>query len=389
MGWGDSPDPATPKAGGGGPANCAVQDCPSCVKMTKLYVVAMEFANDHGLLHDYDKDFKPSGRKYRKPEWDGDPSTAKPVSYSMGDYIQVWLTFRVEPPNACPETGGIKGHGPQGIIFEVSNYTFVPGINKVLVPAKKALPAVVQILDFEVIWSSVGVSAKFDFFTDFTKNPVYVTYAKPYADKRWNNTVTIKRLHWLCTLCKGDTNGHDSVKKIHGASGKYAVGAPIPKSHWEVAGGTRCECVDLSIFYLLASQMLGLRTGELVFLYPLPGKATRESTSSWDRHSRMVLGTEHTERHGKHSDTEQLLMIDGSGGWNQYEACFKFTHPESGTMKTRFYAGGAGVHDTAQQVMKSVCQKTEWTYATTPPNDAGQSGERICKDPGPSPVEVW
>src|SRR4029079_14968071 len=135
---------------------------------------------------------------------------------------------------------------------------------------------------------------------------------------RWNNTVTEKRLEWLCTLTSGDTNGHDSVKKIHGSSGKYAVGAPIPKHHWEVAGGLRCECIDLSIFYMLASQMLGLRTGELMCVYPLPGKVAKESTSSTDRASRLIMGTEHEEGHGKHSHNEELLMIDGSGGWNQF-----------------------------------------------------------------------
>src|SRR4051794_38996695 len=127
MGWGDSPDPAAPHADGGRPVDCAVQGCSSCVKMKKLYVVAMEFVNDQGKLHDYKADFRPSGKKYRKPEWDGDLNASKPVSYSMGDHIEVWLTFKVEPPNACPETGGIIGRGPQGITFDLTNHTFVPG----------------------------------------------------------------------------------------------------------------------------------------------------------------------------------------------------------------------------------------------------------------------
>jgi hypothetical protein len=392
MGWGNSPDPAAPRADGGRPADCAVQGCSSCVKMKKLYVIAMEFVNDHGKLHDYKADFRPSGKKYRKPEWDGDLKASKPVSYSMGDHIEVWLTFKVEPPNACPETGGIIGRGPQGITFDLTNHTFVPGLNKVFMVANKAVASVVQILDFEVFWKSVGVSAQFDFFSDFTKNRIYVTYDKPYDGQngRWNNTVTEKRLEWLCTLTSGDTYGHDSVKKIHGSSGKYAVGAPIPKHHWEVAGGLRCECIDLSIFYMLASQMLGLRTGELMCVYPLPGKAAKESTSSTDRASRLIMGTEHEEGHGKHSHNEELLMIDGSGGWNQFEACFKFTHPDnSGKMKSRYYAGGAGVYDTPQEVMKSVCKETHWTYVAGHLQSTGQATETICKDPGPSPVDVW
>jgi hypothetical protein len=238
--------------------------------------------------------------------------------------------------------------------------------------------------------ATVGVSAKFDFFSDFTVNRIYVTYNKPYNGTSWNNTVTEKRLEWLCSLTSGDYNGHDSVEKVHAKGGKYAVGAPIPKSHWEVAGGVRCECVDLSIFYMLASRMLGLKTGELMFLYPLPGKATKESTDSRDRASRLVMGDEHEGRHDVNRDTEELLLVDRSGGWNQYEACFKFTHPDkAGKMKTRYYAGGAGIHDTAHDVMKSVCQKTHWTYVTGHLGSGEQVKESICHKPGPSPVDLW
>ncbi len=327
MGWGDSPDPAAPQFDRDAPAKCAVQECP-CVKMKKLKVMSLEFANDHGMLHDYKADFRPSGKKYRKPEWDG--TNSKPVSYSMDDYIEVWLTFMVEPADACPETGGIKGSGPQGIFFELTNYTFVPGVNRVFMIARKALARVVQIFNLEVIWKTVGVSADFDFFQDFTLNRVYVTYAKPYNGTRWNNTVTEKRLEWLCTVCNGDTNGHDSVMKIHDKGGKYAVGAPEPKSHWQVVEGVRCECIDLSVFYMLASRMLGLKAGELVFLYPMEGKLTKESTSSLERESRFILGEGHEGRHDRDRDTELLLMVDGGNGWNQYEACFKFTHPDKG-----------------------------------------------------------
>jgi hypothetical protein len=249
---------------------------------------------------------------------------------------------------------------------------------------------VVQILDFRVTWQTVGVNAKFDFFNDYTENRIYVTYDKPYNNTRWNNTVTEKRLEWLCTLASGDSNGHDSVEKIHEKGGRFAVGAPIPKSHWEVAAGVRCECVDLSIFYMLASRMLGLKTGELVFLYPSPGKVTKESTSSTAREWRMITGDGHAGRHDVDRDHEELLLVDLGGGWNQYEACFKFAHPDkAGNMKTRYYAGGAEVHDTAHDVMKSVCKMTHWTYVTDYRDSGGKLGENICHNPGPSPVDVW
>jgi hypothetical protein len=104
----------------------------------------------------------------------------------------------------------------------------------------------------------------------------------------------------------------------------------------------------------------------------------------------MMMGTEHKERHGKHSHNEELLMVDGSGGWNQFEATFKFTHPDkTGATKIRYYAGGAGVYDTPQDVMKAVCKETHWTYVAGHVRSTGQATEQICKTPGPSPVDVW
>jgi len=57
----------------------------------------------------------------------------------MGQTIEVYLTFEVEPANACSETGDIFGQGPEGIFFHYTNHTFTPGTNKVFMAAKKSL----------------------------------------------------------------------------------------------------------------------------------------------------------------------------------------------------------------------------------------------------------
>ncbi len=58
-------------------------------------------------------------------------------------------------------------------------------------------------------------------------------------------------------------------------------------------------------------------------------------------------------------------------------------------MKTRYYAGGAEVYNTAEEVMKSVCKTTHWTYITDLRDVGGRIGENICYNPGPSPVDKW
>ena len=388
MGWGDAGTPAPPRADGGGAPNCAVAKC-GCTSIGYLVVRSLEFVNDHGLLHDYETDFRRSGRKFRKPEWGkGD---AAPVSYSMDQSIEIWLTFEVGPENACPDTGDLVGEGPHGIFFEARNYTFKPGTNRVFMIARKALAKKVQILDFLVNWRTEKLGADFIQLMDFTQNRIYVTYDKPYRTTL-PNTVTVKRLEWLCSLTSGDTNGHDSVQKIHEKGGKYKPGAPKPDDPWVVAGGVRCECVDLSKFYMLATQMLGLKTGKVVFLFPTPGKGTDESEESTKWTRRDVVSTHPPAKHihGTDRPVEKLVFLDGHMVWNNYEACFKFEHPDrTGRMKTRYYAGGAKAYDTAVQVMANVCSLTQWTYYFDMRDVNMGAGENICNDPGPYPVDRW
>jgi hypothetical protein len=388
MGWGDSTDPAPPRSDRRMPANCTVQPCP-CVPIKTLSVQSLAFVGDHGVLTDYRKDFKAGGKKFPKPEfdWDRKDDHPVPVSYSMGQTIVVLLTFEVEPANACPEIGDIVGQGPEGISFRYTNHTFTPGINKVTIKAEKPLERKVQVLDFEVLWQAKGISAKFDFFADFTKNTVYVTYDTPYNDTGLDNEVTENRLRWVCNLTNGDSNGHDSLRKIHDFPG-FALGATTPDPHWLIATGRlQCECVDLAKFYMLSAEMLGLRTGEVVYLYPKLFKGTKESSNPQDMDTRAVKTS--VPPHGEyqsHGNTEFLMFVDTHGGWNRYEACYKFTHPDkAGKMLTRYYAGGAGVYDTKEAVMKDVCKETQWIWEVPRSKDP----VRICKNPGPYPAEKW
>jgi hypothetical protein len=231
MGWGDATDPAPPRSDRRMPANCTVQPCP-CVPMQSMRVTALEYVNDHGVLTNYQTDFKSGGQKYPKPEWTS--SHAYPVSYSMDQYIELYLTVEVKPANACPEVGTLTGKTKGGLLFEAKNWTFRPGVNKIFMIAHTALQHEIQSGEFEVHWEVSGTSAR---LADTTSNMMYVTYDTPYNDtkdtkfeptdepsnhqdneiteKRLDNEVTEPRLKWICTLTKGDTNGHDSLQKVH------------------------------------------------------------------------------------------------------------------------------------------------------------------------------
>jgi hypothetical protein len=357
-----------------------------------MTVTALEYVNDHGLLTDYQKDFQSGGQKFSKPQWTSSPNShSYPASYSIDKYIEVYLTVEVKPANACPEVGTIKGNTKQGVLFEVKDWTFRPGVNRIFMIARKALEHEIQIIDFEVLWEVSGTSVRLDFFGDTTWNTIYVTYDTPYNDTDLDNEVTEKRLKWICTLTNGDTNGHDSLQKIHDFSGGFALGANTPDPHWMIATGLRCECVDLAKFYMLSAEILGLKTGGVLYLYPKLSKGTKESPNPQDMDTRAVRTSvpphgEYQRWHGSPVPTEDLMLVDNNGGWNRYEACYKFTHPDkAGKMLTRYYAGGAGIYDTKEEVMKAVCKETQWIFHVPKSYDP----VRLCVNPGPSPAEKW
>lgn len=383
MGWGsDSNDPAPLQSDRRMPANCTVQPCP-CVPIQTMRVTALEYVNDHGLLTDYRTDFKAGGQKYSKPQWTS--SHSYPVSYSMDQYIEVYLTVEVKPANACPEVGTLTGKTKGGVLFEAKDWTFRPGLNKIFMIAHTALPHQVQSGNFDVRWEVSGTSAR---LADTTSNTMYVTYDTPYNDTELDNVVTEKRLQWVCNLTNGDTNGHDSMKKIHDARGKFSLNATTPRPHWDVAAGEiKCQCVDLAKFWMLTAEMLGLRTGKVVYLYPKLSKGTKESTNPEDPEVRSAKSSAppHADLDRWHGQ-EELIMMDDNDGWNAYEACYKFTHPDTaGNMKTKYYAGGAGVYDTPGQVMKDVCKESRWIFRVKGSRDP----VRECTKPGPSPAERW
>jgi hypothetical protein len=379
-----SSESAPPSAGSdaGQPCDGSVQPCPSpCQPITKIELVSVQFTSDHDLLKKYDADWKDGGSRYPKPEWTS--ATHHPVSHTMDQQVEIKIVVEVQPANACPETGKIRGEAPDGLVFEQASWTFSAGKQTIVLKSDKKLPKKVNAMEFRIKWSTTGTSVPIS--PAETANKMYITYDTPYNDTPFGNEVTEKRLAWVCGLCAGDSNGHDSVKKIHDSTGTYDLSSSTPSPHWNIAGGAHAQCMDLSKFYWLATELLGLRAGIVVYLFPRIGKATTESTNPSDVQRRSVAATHPASTpHKALNPNEEILLVDFSGGWNNFEACFKFTHPDSsGTAKTRYYAGGAGIYDTKEAVMKAVCQRTEWTWEGSP------GGWSICTSPGPSPAEKW
>jgi hypothetical protein len=338
--------------------------------ISSIKIISIKFKSDHGVLKNYDADWDDGGVLYSELEWT--PSNQYPVSHTMDSNIEIEVTIQVEPNNACPETGSLVGEGPGGMKFEKSNFKFTPGKHTFSLTSTQKLEKKVQELNFSIQWKVEGISVSASPIQ--TQNTMFVTMGTPHG-----SGVTKKRMAWVVNRCRGKSKPHDCVKEIHDSTGSYDLSAGTPTPFWKIAGGAHAQCMDLSQFYKLASEMLGLSGGNVVYLYPKVGKTTKEFFNGRDNEKRLITSSKpphpNPTTHDDFYSQEKIALIDGSGGWNNYEACYKFD--------SKYYAGGADIYNTAQEVMEAVCQRTEWTYQTS------YFGWSICTTPGPSPIERW
>lgn len=369
----------------------AKKTCP-LKKIISIKLTKFAFETDHKLLLDNNANWQGTGNRYPKPEWQegrtnpshiGISHTKSGTTSATRKRIDVTVSFEVTPPDANATTGKIKGTSSQTCLSFEGSVKLKGGTGSVRLTANADLPQVISTLkDITIKWKIVADGKPFDLGA-VGKYTIYLTYGTPYNNTPYDNNPTENRMKWVCNTCDGQSDAHQSVKSIHDSTGSYNLSAGTPHPRWKIAGGAHAQCMDLSKFYMLASEMLGLKSGSVVYLFPKAGKTTKESTSSNDCEKRVIsssipphpTGT----THALINPNEEILLVDNQGGWNNFEACFKFKN--SGI--TKYYAGGAGTYNTAQQVMEAVCDKTHWTYET------GPNVWSICVTPGPSPIDNW
>jgi hypothetical protein len=178
--------------------------------------VSLTFHSDHNLLKDYTTDWKDGGSRFAKPEWT--PANQYPITHSLDEPVTVDLELEVSPPDACPETGTLRGEGPEGLVFEKSGLVFKPGRMKVAALASdRKLEKKVQKLDFRVGWSTTGTSAT---LSAQTANVAYITIDTPRDPGASAHGVTLKRMDKAVSLVApmGTTNPqtivHELMKKL-------------------------------------------------------------------------------------------------------------------------------------------------------------------------------
>ncbi len=357
-------------------ASCGT--CGTCTKKIKIMVYetklkSIKFTSDHGTMNDNNSDWLDSGTVYTEPEWVNSRSVNNPITHTMSTSLVIEATVIVGPSGLSFD---LSGDGSENYLdFTESGNTSTGSDQAISITADASLPGTVDTIDESIAWEikltdptpdvdvSVGNSGS---------HKIYVTCGTPSG-----SILTEKRVSTVTTACDGMSSEPAIVDKpwtdIIGST-IYTLGAPYPTPEWKILGGTPGECDAIANLFEQTIQMIGLTPGDgdVTYLYADENGGSFESASD-EAYVTRACGPGshgHTSSVGSTHDDEQtfeeLGFIDGSGGSNVLEACYKYRHTSSDPWK--WYAPGTttGVFTSVQNVMNAIVDYTYWAYLIDP-----------------------
>lgn len=349
------------------------EPCPDqCKPITNLTIVELAYHSDHALLKDDKTDWKNEGSLYPEPEWT--PAEQHPISHSMKKKVSLTLKIKVEPDNACPESGTLEGAGSDSLKFKLTGVSYKPGINSFALTSDKELSEKVQKFDFAVSWTAKAESTQ---GSGQTKNEMFVTLDTPINEGKSEDGVTYKRMDKAVELvgAVSSTDPHTIVatlmKKFPFYTLERDVAVPENYDHpqffkkdaketgaWPMADymSSSGECQAIVRLVRGVIKQVGC-PGEAknVVIWADPdvdgGKTVLEkefpATTLHDKKKTVGAKTWYPALADSDPGLVGTLFKSDAIGMNTYEACLKFTHNKV----TKYYGGGAGVYDSKDEVI--------------------------------------
>ncbi|MCK6586915.1 MAG: hypothetical protein L6Q76_04950 [Polyangiaceae bacterium] len=356
---------------------CPTGECKS--GMEHITLIAMSFLSDHHKMKDNGTSWVDSGNLYGKPDWT--PAHANPVSHSMGERVEIQLKLSVGPPSASEEEGIFHGTSPTNIVFTTSPIRVAPdGMNLTMSSEPEPLlPQKVQKLTFGVDWWVEGTSVQLA--PDQTSNTLYVTMGVPEDGGDKEAGITHKRMETAVGLVGGigSLDPHTIVKALMDKVPEYTLvqnpNVPPELDHpkyfkkdaggaWPIADWMKyyAECQAIVRFVLAVIKQVGCSgDAELVTVWAEPhvdgGKTAIEKVNGSGLRNYSKTEGEETW-YAALVDKKPVLKhiyqrIDNNKpnyiGLNSFEACLRLSH--AGV--TKYYGGGAGTYDSADEVLKA------------------------------------
>lgn len=387
---------------------------------SQIVIRSIEFVSDHQKLTDHTDNWDPGGSRYSKPEWSyyKRDEVAKPVSHSMAEPIELELTvdyntWDQSPPKPVKIVGTARikldDLKTKTLEFKSDSVVLKPGSTKVTVKSKSGFPEKVRNLTLTIEWEIIGKGLKRDPADESTpiyapniksKHEVLVTMGAPQAvdpqDKgKESKAYTYKRMAYAVAQIEAltVTDPHQIVEKLLGEFPGFDLGTRFANA-WKVADNKSVDCRTIVQYITNVIKMVGCPgKAEVVLVFPRlknkswPGKKVNIGVPG-NPLPGYLLGKEPTSSDfeavaepppatGNYGGLDRPALIHPNGrykailfssgdGQNVFEGCLRFTHG-----RTRYYAGGSGVFDSKEQVLRDTFESFSWAYF----DDAGTKTE--------------
>lgn len=350
-------------------------------KITSIDINYVKFLSDHGLMKDNTTDYLDTGALYPKIQWK--PGARFPISHSTTGSIEVEIEMEVKPAGATPESGNLVCEVDGHEWFRQNGINFSPGTQKVKLKSGPFPNKYIQWKDHAFNWKTEGVSVSTTPST--TNHEIAFTLGKPegYED----SGITQKRMSKSATLLGsyGETDSHKIVKKLMTTLGKYVLrtNPAVPSEYhhpdyYNSKGGAwplmdylayYAECQAIVRFVGDVIKQVGAPgTIEMIYVFAKPPnpKVAQEDTTGVTLTGTNYSLVDSPVTVGQVYPPSHTILPDGSTsvGFNNYEACLKFT--DGGVMK--YYGGGTGgaAFDNKQQVIKAFTALVEVEFGWYP-----------------------
>jgi hypothetical protein len=319
------------------------------VDIVRVTIVSVSFRSDQDLLTDYDTDWGNGGNRYPKPEWPYLSQDPPPVTHTMNQTVTLRLQIQVEPDDATATQATLVGTAP-GMTF-TRNGALAGGLHTIDLTSNNRLPARIRALNFAIAWgATLGDGRVLDLGT--TEHRILVLLGVPTTVQDCPG-ITTHRMVQAVTETMGVDNPTPHRLAAH-ILGRWQVYDPhvAHRNAWALEGDQAgADCQTMVRYTENVLKMVGC-----------PGEV--DWVVVWGRAGNPTVGVENlgpsphmTEPLQWYKDVVRptlgrekwhATLQDGGGVFNRYEACLKVVH--GGT--TKYYAGGAGVHDDADSVLR-------------------------------------
>lgn len=375
---------AAGKAKPNAPVDASKSGCPTKKKGPKkiqyIMLKSISFLSDHNVIKNNETDYRNSGNPYPRKHWTPDKNW--PVSHTSNKPVEMELEYEVGPSGAVSETGTLICRDDRGDVwFTQENVKFSPGKAKLKLKSN-GWDKFIEEGQYQLNWSienmEVGTSPS------ATHHNVAFTVDTPQGYSGDTEPGVTARRVFMSARLVGPMNtvdSHSVVQNLMTILGSYVLMASpdVPAkfghpTYFKTVAGRLTpnneggawpmmdylekygECQAIVRFTGNVIKQLGLPGDmEMVFVFARPENplvAAEDKAGGLGLYQGYALVDEKVKLNEVYPPSHSEMPGGGSSpGFNNYEACLKFTD----NSKTKYYGGGTqgAAHDTAKEVLLS------------------------------------